>query len=82
MRGMCQALQQPGRVIGWCGESQRKSSPKRTEEWKATLVCTEKRLVQSVRNPQCTGVIGDEFGKEGRCDKMKIPLGPVLELEL
>lgn len=43
--------------------------------------CTEKRLVQNVRNLHCTEAVGDEFGKEGRGKKM-IPLGPGLELEL
>lgn len=53
-----------------------------TEKWETALVCTEKKLVQGMRNPQCAGVIGDDFGKEGRGHKMKNTLRPTLELEL
>ena len=68
-------------MIGWCGKGQRKSSSQRKEKWEEALFCTEKRLVQNVRNLHCTEAVGDEFRKEGIGKKM-IPLGPVLELEL
>lgn len=68
-------------MIGWCGKGQRKSSSKRKEKWEEALLCTEKRLVQSVRNLHCIGAVGNEFRKEGRGKKM-IPLGPVSEFEL
>lgn len=61
-------------MIGWYGEGQRKSS-------QTALVYTGKRLVSKCEDSIITGVIGDEFGNEGRGQKMKIPLGSVLELE-
>lgn len=80
-RRLCQVRQQPGRGNDWLvWKRSEKVSSQRKEKWEEALFCTEKRLVQSVRNLHCTEAV-DEFGKEGRGKKM-IPLGPVLELEL